>query len=190
LLADGVVPGTPTVVARTQSGKTRTIFNPFTGEPVVLEIKNHTKIQTLVEIAQALETLEDYEVNVSGNGRPAISLFPIDFTGTYHVGVTCFVSSSLRSTSNLHPESGKNQEAAAYREPCPSGADVGLFSDPHSLEEIKVSGAGCARFWIEFELGKFLFPAITNGNLEILDPTIVAEARRAFGIGFVQGCCW
>jgi hypothetical protein len=58
------------------------------------------------------------------------------------------------------------------------------------MEVIEVAGAGCARFWVEFELGKSLFPPFDRGDLEFLDPGIVAGAERLFGVGFAQGCHW
>jgi hypothetical protein len=65
----------------------------------------------------------------------------------------------------------------------------GYFHNPHTMEIIKVPQAGCSRFWIQFELGKFLCPAVNN-SLELLNPAIVKEAKNVFGIEFVQGCYW
>jgi hypothetical protein len=58
------------------------------------------------------------------------------------------------------------------------------------MEVIAVQGAGCASFWIEFEPGKFLFPEFTANSLELLNPSIVAEAKSVFKSAFVQGCNW
>ena len=74
------------------------------------------------------------------------------------------------------------------------GCQEGPIDNPNTarfrLEVIKVPGAGCARFWIEFALGKFLFPEIQGDNLELLNPAIAGEAEQIFGAEFVQGCHW
>jgi hypothetical protein len=77
-----------------------------------------------------------------------------------------------------------------YNTPCLEPPNVGYFTDIHTFKPIEVPEGGYARFWIQFELGKFLFPEIRNGNLDLLNPLVVAEAEKVFGIEFVQGCHW
>ena len=114
----------------------------------------------------------------------------VDLDKAYHVGVTCFVSSQFRSTSDLHEESKSGRQAIAYGEPCGGEGSDGLFSHPSNLKLIVVPRAGRARFWVQFELGKFLFPKINDDSLEILHPQIAADAEHIFGVKFVQGCHW
>jgi hypothetical protein len=52
---------------------------------------------------------------------------------------------------------------------------------------IEVPNAGSARFWIEFEFGKFIYPKIEK-RLEILSPLLVETAEECFQAEFVQGC--
>jgi hypothetical protein len=96
----------------------------------------------------------------------------------------------LVSTNNLHEESKGKRKAIAFGQDCCADDSMGLYSHPDSLEVIAVPQGGCARFWIEFELGKSLFPKIQDGNLAILNPQLTELAFRSFGVKFVQGCLW
>jgi hypothetical protein len=44
-----------------------------------------------------------------------------------------------------------------------------------------------AQLWIEFGLGDWLMPMITD-RLEILDPLLVMVANKIFRAEFTQGC--
>jgi hypothetical protein len=75
-----------------------------------------------------------------------------------------------------------------FRQPMLGPNSMGIFSNPDTLEMIKVPGAGCSRFWIEFRYGK-VFPNIED-NLNLLHPTVVTTAEETFGTMFAQGCRW
>ena len=80
-----------------------------------------------------------------------------------------------------------------FDEPFAGTDRTGYFTDPYDLETIEVPEAGCARFWIEFELGNSVFPpeeAFRRSRLDLLDPAVLAMATDAFGITLVQGCSW
>lgn len=154
------------------------------------ELKDHKILQNLGEIANAIESLEDYELQVAGMGRPKLPPLTINFTEPHHVGVTCRVYSKCRSTSNPLEEPSSGEKIIRYGKICSELQTDGLFTNPHNGENFKIPDAGCARSWIEFELGKFLLPEFTKNNLELLNPFIVAEAERIFGINLVQGCYW
>ena len=77
-----------------------------------------------------------------------------------------------------------------YGDPCDDLYQTGLFSHPRTLEVIGVAGAGCARFWIEFELGNWLLPALACEDLNVLDRGIVDLAERTYELQFAQGCRW
>jgi hypothetical protein len=189
MVALEVVPGTTTVLLVTPSGKTREYPNPFGGKPITVEIANRKELENLSQIDEALASLQDYRLTIAGQGRPSTPPLPIVFDEPYCIDITCHVASKTRCTSNLHQESGKNLDVAAYGEPCPSDAKLGLFSNLNNLQVIEVPNAGCARFWIEFQLGKFLFPKVET-NLELLHPAIVRMANQTFGVTFAQGCHW
>jgi hypothetical protein len=173
------------------TGKTRVMRNPITRKEQIVPFPDAFPLDSLDQIEKAAVGHDAYWVEVGGMGQPKTVPLPLDFTGPYHVGVTCNIRSELVSTSDLHEESGSRLSATYYGEPCAASASMGLFSNPHNLEVIKVPDAGCAKFWLEINLGKGLFPRIEGGDLKILNPLIVEEAERAFdGVRFVQGCYW
>jgi hypothetical protein len=187
-----VVPGRPTITLRVPTGKYREypFINPFTGQTLKMEIKDQKALNSPDEVATVAEGFRDYELEVAGVGEPRLAPLLINFDKPYHVGVTCIVHSSPRSTSDLHGTPSGKSKAIPYGEACAETPDRGYFTNPYTSEVIEVPGAGCASFWIQFELGKFIFPEITDNSLELLNPQIVAEAKNAFQMEFVQGCYW
>lgn len=181
LVDRNVIPGSLCITLRTPTGETRTVVNPFTQGTLELQIKNHDKLGGIDEIEAALSPLADYEIEVNGHGRPKTPPLPISFDEPFHVAVTVRVSSVLRSTSE------SDETGVGYGEPCSTPQPSGFFTNPHSSKLIEVRGAGCARFWVEVQLGKFLFPEIPHDNLDILNPTVISAATKAFGVPFVQG---
>lgn len=192
MIEQKVVPGRPSMTLRVPTDQTREypIINPLTGQNLRVEIKDQKRINSVGEVASAVEALRDYELELAGVGKPRIAPLFIDFKRPYHVGVTCIVHSQPRSTSNLHETPGVQLKAIPYGHACTEIPDRGYFTNPYTLEIIEVPGAACASFWIQFELGKFLFPEITDDSLELLNPVIVEEAKSAFQMRFVQGCYW
>ena len=186
----GVVPGPPRLDGQMPSGKTRTVMNPFTFQEDIREIMTPLKIEGVNDVSAIINGLREYFVGASGFGQPTIAPIPLKFDEPYHLEVRCLVFADLHSTSDLHEESNSVSEAIPYGEMCPMALERGLFSNPHDLKVIEVADAGCVRFWIEFEFGKFLFPKIEGDNLSLLNPVIVETAVRTFGIAFVQGCWW
>jgi hypothetical protein len=189
IAAQGVIGGQPAAVLRTPSSRISEVLNPVTGELEKFIRKDHKNLRGLDEVAEAIGTLHDYEIEVGGYGTPRMPPLPIECATPYHVGVTCHVCSTLRCTSDLHVEP-RERNLPRYGEPWNDGPENGFFSNPHNAKTIKVPHAGCARFWIEFQLGKFLFPRIKDDDLELLNRDIVVEAEQIFGISFVQGCYW
>jgi hypothetical protein len=169
--------------------------NPFTGETLVFRAPTRMAVQTKVlkrteQILPAARGVAEFDVRASGVGLPRTPPVPIDFSKPYTVDVGCCVRSRLVSLSDLHEESGSKRKRVPFGERCKKGDSIGLYSNPKTLEVIEVPGAGCGRFWIEFELGKFLFPKIKRGNLRILNPRITKLAERCFVQEFLQGCSW
>jgi hypothetical protein len=185
-----VVGGEPSIILRTPSKRVRQGVNPFTGKVVSFGMQDTQRLQEISQVADVVAANKNYQVEVSGTGRPKTAPMPLDFNGPYHVGVTCRVSSALCQTSDLHEESGLDPALSFYGGPLDWVEEVGVFNNPHTMEVIKVAGAGCARFWIEFALGKLLFPSFDRNDLQFLNPVIVAEAEKVFGMRFVQGCHW
>ena len=187
-----VVPGKPSLTLRVPTGEIREYPypDPFTGENFKVEINDHRKLISANKIEEAIGGLDNYELEIAGTGRPKIAPLAIDYDGDYFVTITCIVSSKPRSTSDLHESKGGKPTAVPYRRYCVEAPECGYFSNPYTMEVIKIPRAGCAGFWIEFELGKFLFPQIAGDSLNLLNPLIVAKATNSFGFDFVQGFHW
>lgn len=180
-----VVPEVEKICLSTPSSKVRTGTNPFTGETVSFPMNDFKYLQGVSEIPSAAKGISDYSVAVEGTGRPAVPPIPIDFADRYAIAIACRVSSVPRSTSDIYDDT---QNQAQFNKPCLEPMPYGHFTDPNTHEILKVGDAGRAQFWVEFELGKWLFPSVENGNLEILHPTILERAESEFGIQFAQGC--
>jgi hypothetical protein len=169
--------------------------NPFTGE--VIEIRapsrcptNHHNLKDANEVAELATGVAEFDACVSGKAQPQFPPLEIDFGVPYHLSVRCRVRSQLVSTSQFHGKSWGGRKIVGFGQDCTTADSLGVYTHPETLETILVPGAGCARIWIEFELGKCLFPRIENGNLAILNCRIVELARESFGTEFAQGCYW
>ena len=186
-----VVPGNIEISLRIPTGKMREFPNlPPAMQGMQVEIRDRKKLQSLDQLTDTANSLQNYEIAISGFGRPKLPPLKIDFSDSYHVGITCRSYSAYRSTSNPHEVGESEEEPVRYGRVCPESQTVGLFTNPHNGERVTVQGAGSARFWIQFELGKFLLPEIPNNNLEIIEPSILNLAKGIFGLDFLQGCLW
>lgn len=175
---------------RTVSGY-RDVVNPFTGQSAKYPNVEHRNL-TLAELAGAAHNLPDFEVAFGKNVRSQVTLLPMpkDTPQQYWLGVKIVVSSEVRSMSDTYngfepPLIQMPQFGAVSARHSP----IGYFSNLHNGSIVEVEDAGSARFWIEFELGKFLFPPF-DCSLELLNPNVVAMIERVFGVSFVQGCHW
>jgi hypothetical protein len=190
VIAHGVVPGIPQVFLTVVRGY-QEVPDPFTGGMRRIPKRDRRRIE-LNQIAESAASLVDYEISFGDRGFPKLPPLPLpdDVPGDFHVETTIVVSSMLRSTSDTYNGFAPPPiEMPMFGTPCETPADVGYFSNMHTGGLIKVPGAGSARFWIEFELGSFVFPPI-HDHLNLLAPEIVQEAERIFGIEFVQGLHW
>jgi hypothetical protein len=183
-----VIPELEKMYVRTPSTKVRTGTNPFTGETVSFPMRDFTYLKDPAEITSAVNGKNDYDAAIEGIGRPTLPPINITLTDPYAIAISCRVTSEPRSTSGVYSEETTAQHPVPFNKPCPELAPYGYFTDPTTSEIIKVADAGRAQFWIEFELGKWLFPTLENGNLEIINPMILACAAKEFGISFAQGC--
>jgi hypothetical protein len=74
-----------------------------------------------------------------------------------------------------------------FGEPWNGESTIGIFTNPWTGEAIEVPNAASARFWIEFEFGKFIYPRIDK-SFDVFDPRLVEKAEECFQTKFVQGC--
>jgi len=170
------------------SGRVREVKNPLTGEANQIPLNDRVPIENPSDLPSHIADLEEYYVALAGEGPPRTPPFPVyyedsPFTKTYSFAVRCFLKPRPVSMSDLGDERiGEEMPFFGQR----SSRRDALFRHPVSGELIEVSNAGSARFWVEFEFGKWLLPKITD-SLNILDHSIDAMADQAFSVFFRQG---
>jgi hypothetical protein len=191
LSALGAAPLNPKLSLTKPSGRVRSFTNPLTGETKSIPANDRVTLESTASLVSTIGTLQQYFVALEGKGPPALPPFALylndaPFTESYGFIVRCRLRSEPVSMSDLAGEQ-TGDEVPSFGEPCGVPHATGLFRHPVTNERIEVANAGCARFWLEFEFGKWLLPKIAN-SLNILDSTIVGLTNDSFGLGFAQGC--
>jgi hypothetical protein len=190
-VALGVVGDNPEIMASTLkrvAPQVRISRSPFTGQAIELHLptrmpNRRLALRTLADLPQELTATDEYDVSISGFTLPKLPPLAIDFQEPYHIRIACHVRAQLVCMSSGRAE-------AHFGHDCTEAESLGVFLHPETAEVIEVQDAGRARFWIEFELGKWLRPDIVGGNLELLHLQLVDLARKCFQTHFVQGCIW
>jgi hypothetical protein len=185
----------------------RSGFNPASGA-IISIVDDRTTIDSVSIIGSALERLDEYELEMCGVG-PSRPLFQFDKTiygngrgvdpevESYEFQISCYLRPDVVSTSAVNeddldrPSLAEEAETLVLQgETCSASSRTGFFFNPYTQEVIRVPGAGCARFWIEFGFGKWLFPEMKNNSLDLLPANVVGAAQQIFGGRYLQGCCW
>lgn len=175
------------------SGRFRTFTDPISGENKQFPIFDSIKISGSAEIPTIIENLEEFRVLASGEWKldsPLLVLLTSNrkpFGDNYYCEVSCHLRPAPVSTSC--PGFGPNQnifKVPMFGEPCDALNTTGIFANPRTGKVIEIPGAARARFWIEYEFGKFLFPEIGE-NFDVLDPLLVENAEATFQARFIQG---
>lgn len=116
--------------------------------------------------------------------------------GAYHLEIRCRVRANVVRLDMLDSEDDLHRppDFANYRpnrdEDCsPADYPDGLYVHPE-IGAFKVPHAGCGMFWIEFNYGKFVFPRLKEGSVNVLADSVVVLARTVFDRDFVQVCNW
>jgi hypothetical protein len=190
----------------------RTAVNPITQETISFPRRRYAVVEGVTDVTAALQGLDDYSLQFTGKGPPNIppltlwlqDQYPrntevklpvevndcasVEFKGNYDFIIHCCLRGEVVSTSDQH-NSVIDPQLPGFGQPDKSHNRLGNFSHPCTKKVIHIPNAGCTRFWIEFEFGKWLLPKIDD-SLDLLEPSIVAAARECFGFNFVQGCHW
>jgi len=181
------------VVAK-PSGKLRWGTNPMTGEKISIPEWDRSNLERFEDVPAFIEGCTHYSVGQSGQwagkDRPVL-LFKTD-GAPYDENYVCTVRCELRpeavSTSAWDVEAGPDtRNVPTFGSACKDAVRVGIFPNPWTGGAIEIEDAGCARFWIEFEFGKFIYPKVTD-SFEVMSPAIVLGAERCFRAKFAQGC--
>lgn len=182
----GALPKQTEFVAITNSGNTRAIAqNPTTGEVYYgpdLTIRRFSDLQPAVD---SMNGTQINELWVEAKGPAAISPFDlyrahqpdVVWSDPYSFTVRCKLRRDI--THFLHSVFG----CACDLKP----NEPAIFENPWNHQPIETSGLASARFWIEFGIGEWLMPIISD-SLDILDARLVNLANKIFRMEFTQGC--
>ena len=193
-----------------RENSTREMTNPFTGETMAMKMPSRKggKEQSVANIEQLRELInsaEEYDISVSGDTVPSNLPLVIGYVEdsswmqmkeTYHNEIR-FRSRShvvrlshLRNEDDLHrPLDFSNPPPPIFDEDCDTDEGDGVFVHPHA-GAIRIAGAGCGMFWIEFNFGKFVYPKPGSNRVDLLDESLVALAEKTLAIEFLQACNW
>jgi hypothetical protein len=190
LSALGAAPLNPELLVLKPSGRLRTFSDPMTGETRSFPANDRVTVKSTADLAPTIDVLQHYYVALEGQGPPRLPPFPLYFedapvTRNYGFTAACCLRPEPVSMSDLGDEQTEG-EIPSFGEACTALRGTALFRHPATEELIEVTDAGCARFWVEFEFGKWLLPHI-GSSLEILDPTITELATVSFALPFAQG---
>jgi hypothetical protein len=157
------------------------------------------------QIVELVARQTEYDLTITGEGVPAVPPLAIGYVDEdqwkpadrpYHHEIRCRVRNHVVRLSALSSESDLDFgpiDFAKYRprfgEDCSVDERDGLFVHPEA-GAIRIANAGCGTFWIEFSYGKFVFPRLKEGSVDLLDDSVVNLAREAFACDFLQACCW
>jgi hypothetical protein len=189
--------------------RVRKMRNARTGETINIRgpSRRIDPPQTLLNPSQIIEhaaAQREYDIGISGEGVPSNLPFAVGYVedetwkpmvDAYNLEIRCRVRDNivrlylLESEDDLHQPPDFTKIGPRFDEDCSVDEREGIFVHPES-GAIRIPNAGCATFWIEFKLGKFIFPRLRNGGVNVLDESIVTLARKAFNCDFVQACDW
>lgn len=182
----GALPKDTRYTAITYTGKTRLYFEDAkTGEVFYGPEFKVDRFTDLQSAANCVRGERAFDLRAEGEGPTAIP--PFDLYGANRPDVHWEQAYEYRVYCKLR-EKVSRLLCNPLTCKCEFKADeAGVFENPWSGAPIETSGPAWARFTIEFGIGNWLWPMITD-HLDILDTRLVDAATRIFGIEFTQGC--
>ncbi|MEZ6062993.1 MAG: hypothetical protein R3C19_21820 [Planctomycetaceae bacterium] len=207
-----VANGAKVAFARVTKGqpRVRQMRNPMTGETIDLRGPSRTleRPRTLSDPSQITEhaaNQQEFDVLLTGEGVPSVPPLTVGsvedgdwkvMDGAYHLEVRCRIRANvvrlymLDSEDDLHRPPAFANYRPKYNEDCsPAENADGLYVHPE-IGAFRVPNAGCGMFWIEFNYGKFVFPRLKDGSVDVLADSVIDLARAAFDCDFIQACDW
>jgi len=188
LAALGAVPLESQLVLHKPSGRIRMFTDPLTGESKSFPASERSVLQNIDDLASTIAPLDEYSVALEGKGPPHTIPFLLfneaaSFPGTYNFVERCCLRKTPVSMSDLNGMPLRD-EVTPFGELCTSH-EAAILRHPVTNEIIEISGVGCARFWLEFEFGKWLSPKFEHYP-NVLNPEIVRIANQSFETRFVE----
>jgi hypothetical protein len=185
--------------------------NTFTGKGTYrmwMPSRRRPHREDLSAVSQAValaEQEQEYDVSVESTApptHPPLDVGAVDKNGdwqrweeAYYLAIRCRVRNcAVRLCPLKIGEDPNHRPVDAYiptfDEDCAEDELDGLFEHPLPSDPILIRNAGCARFWIEFEYGKWLYPRLKNNGVDVLDQAVVNAATDIFGTAFIEACLW
>jgi hypothetical protein len=185
------LPFEPGIIVLKPSDRVRKGTDPMTGEVITIPVRDRLVLRDSAEIFSSIHNLGEWTVGASGKwvlGKTPIELRVSDGK-PFESECSCFMSCNQRPkpvcTGNWWGEFHGGMPEFTFGDPNSPIQSAGVFTQPWTGERVEVSEAGSARFWIEFEFGKWLLPKMTDG-FDVLRPELVTAVQNCFGTRFVQ----
>ena len=180
----------PGLTVRKPTGLLKSVTNPITGEVQTFPEWARFTPEGFTDIPPVIDGLNHYAVQQKGEwglaDRPLI-LYGTDrtpFEKPYLCDVRCELRPEPVITSAWDLEAGPNiRNVPLFASACKGKNATGIFPNPWTGDVIEVPGAGCARFWIEFEFGKFIYPDVTS-SFDLFKPSIISKIEGCFETKF------
>jgi len=184
-------PFEPGIIVLRPSDRVRKGTDPMTGEVITIPMRDRLVLGDSAEIVRSIDGLGEWTVGFSGKwmlGKTPIDLKVSDEM-PFESECSCFVSCNQRPktvcTGDWWGESHGGMPEFAFGDPKSPIQSTGVFTQPWTGERVEVAEAGSARFWIEFEFGKWLLPKM-NDSFDVLRPELMTAIQSCFGTRFVQ----
>ena len=180
-----------------QEPRIREVQNPFTRKMQQHRMPSRRRpraehLSGASQIVALADQEQEYDVSVASTVQPTnppLDIGSVDEKGTwqswaepYHLEICCRVRSSLVRLCYF--------KQGEFDEDCTEDESEGFFEHPLLPSPVRIPNAGCGRFWIEFEYGKWLYPRPKNDGVALLAPDVTRLAAEIFGTPFVEACLW
>jgi len=166
--------------------------NPYTGEKRLLSmVPKWSVLEQISEIPTFIDREPKFGLRVSGiwpSARVPLPMMVCDGT-PFEKDLTCFVCCSQRAkpicTGDWYGEGRGGEREFGFDDSESPIQPLGVFTHPCTGKRVEVPGAGNARFWIQFEFGKWLVPKMTE-SFDVLERSFLNSVQACFRVSFIQ----
>jgi hypothetical protein len=184
-------PFEPGIIVLKPSDRVRKGTDPMTGEVITIPMRDRLVLRDSAEIVSSIHSLGEWTVGASGKWvleKTPIELKVSDkmpFESEYSSFVSCNQRPKPVCTGDWRGEFDGVMPEFTFGDPNSPIQSTGVFTQPWTGERVEVADAGSARFWIEFEFGKWLLPKVSD-SFDVLRPELMTAIQSCFGTRFVQ----
>jgi hypothetical protein len=181
----------PGILAQNSEERVMKSLDPYTGEERLLTVPKWFELEQTAGILPFITGKAKYGVRVSGKWLPTdVPLEVVLCDGTpFEQDLICFVSCAQRAkpvcTGDWWGEKRNGACEFGFDDPDSPLQSTGIFTHPCTGKRLEAPDAGSAKYWIEFEFGKWLVPKMAD-SFDVLQPAFVDAVQKCFGARFVQ----